>query len=441
MSKLAILIITRNNIEKLKACVKSIRLWYRDTVNIIVADNGSEDGTSIWLQEQNNLSYVVFEKDEASLGKIMNVVMDNFDLGGNLLLLSPEYMVTQHSIINLCEAIEQEDTIGAISGIDHTYIGLNDKKYNEISDYCAKIVYSKEQNEYGFGINGNAVLLKKSVLDRIGPFNEEVCSMGAMMTDLALRLITADYKIMNCKTAIFYSFQKEKENLYVNDTDRRILFKKWKMHYFNIYPNGNLVQFLPEDKAIDVLEVGCDCGVNLLAIHNHNKRANLYGIEVNECAAEIAKHVANVKVLDIEKDTLDFGAQKFDYIIFGDVLEHLRDPEKVITDCKTLLKENGSVIASIPNLMHISVMEQLLHGRFTYTDTGLLDKTHIHLFTYYEIVDMVKRAGYLLDSMSGNRIEITENQRLLMNQLVALSNHVETFMYETFQYIVKMSKK
>lgn len=58
------------------------------------------------------------------------------------------------------------------------------------------------------------------------------------------------------------------------------------------------------------------------------------------------------------------------------------------------MNEGGEILASIPNLMYISVIEQLLYGNFTYTDIGLLDKTYIHLFTYNEIVRMFDEAGY-----------------------------------------------
>ena len=55
----------------------------------------------------------------------------------------------------------------------------------------------------------------------------------------------------------------------------------------------------------------------------------------------------------------------FDYIIFGDVLEHLHDPMAALAYCKDFLKEEGRIIANIPNVMHISVIEELLKGNFT----------------------------------------------------------------------------
>jgi len=129
----------------------------------------------------------------------------------------------------------------------------------------------------------------------------------------------------------------------------------------------------------------------------------------------------------------------FDYIIFGDVLEHLRRPDKAIEYCKSLLKNYGCIIASIPNLMHISVMEDLLKGNFTYRETGLLDKTHIHFFTYNEIIRMFRDNGYRITNITTIIHKITEEQRTLIDQLTSIYDSPH-FMYETFQYIISAQK-
>lgn len=67
----------------------------------------------------------------------------------------------------------------------------------------------------------------------------------------------------------------------------------------------------------------------------------------------------------------------FDYIILGDVLEHLTDPWKIVNELKQYLKKDGCLISSIPNIMHVSVLRNLVLGNFTYEDSGILDKTHL----------------------------------------------------------------
>ncbi len=150
------------------------------------------------------------------------------------------------------------------------------------------------------------------------------------------------------------------------------------MNYFNLMPSFLLSVLIEKsDTPLRILEVGCDLGATLLEIKNGHPDSRLFEIEINKAAAEIAGHIANVTVGNIEDKKLPFEGE-FDYILFGDVLEHLHDPQDVIRFCRGKLSEHGCIIANVPNIMHISVMEQLLHGKFEYTDSGLLDRTHIH---------------------------------------------------------------
>ena len=107
----------------------------------------------------------------------------------------------------------------------------------------------------------------------------------------------------------------------------------------------------------------CGCG----RVRHPHRRDCLYS----------AKHLAEVKVGNIEDQEIPFEGA-FDYIIFGDVLEHLHDPQGIVRFCREKLTERGCILTSIPNVMHVTVMEQLLKGRFEYQDTGLLDRSHIH---------------------------------------------------------------
>lgn len=77
---------------------------------------------------------------------------------------------------------------------------------------------------------------------------------------------------------------------------------------------------------------------------------------------------------------------EFDFIIFGDVLEHLRYPKKVM---EIAIRFGDCVLTSIPNIAHSSIILNLLNGDFTYRKLGLLDDTHIHFFTRKSIYEMM----------------------------------------------------
>ena len=91
--------------------------------------------------------------------------------------------------------------------------------------------------------------------------------------------------------------------------------------------------------------------------------------------------------------------------------------------------------------MHISVIEQLLQGNFTYSEYGLLDYTHIHLFTYNEIVRMFVEAGYEILNIEAYGMPISDRQKELIESLLLIENQGEKFMYEAFHYVVKAQKK
>ena len=143
-----------------------------------------------------------------------------------------------------------------------------------------------------------------------------------------------------------------------------------------------------------VLDVGCATGYLARALAERG--CTVSGVEFDAEAAEEARpHLERLVIGDLE--TMDlaeaFGEDRFDVIVFGDVLEHLRDPLPVLRGARALLADRGSVVASIPNIAHGSVRLALLAGRFDYQDLGLLDSTHVRFFTRSSVEDLFREAG------------------------------------------------
>lgn len=147
-----------------------------------------------------------------------------------------------------------------------------------------------------------------------------------------------------------------------------------------------------------VLDAGCACG-NLGAMLHKLKNCQISGIEFNKESAlkaiasrsfEIVEH-ADLNSMDMNwfKEHL----QKFDYIIFGDVLEHLLFPQEALDNFKKCLKPEGEFLISLPNVAHASIKANLLLNRFDYTEIGILDKTHLHFFTAESIAEMLADIG------------------------------------------------
>lgn len=149
----------------------------------------------------------------------------------------------------------------------------------------------------------------------------------------------------------------------------------------------------------DILEIGCHTGYFTKLLHDAG--CSVVGVEKNPIAAGYAKKIAkDVIVSDIEiPGTLKQLAgydNGFDAILFMHVLEHLQDPWKTLRAIKPYLKKNtGFIIITLPNIAAWEIRKNLFfHGKFEYSEIGILDKTHLRFFTPATAKKMVLEAGY-----------------------------------------------
>lgn len=143
-----------------------------------------------------------------------------------------------------------------------------------------------------------------------------------------------------------------------------------------------------------VLDIGCSSG-NLGKELIDQKNCLVDGIELNKFDYfKAKKRLRKVHNLNIEVDNLSGIQEKYDYIILSDVIEHLVNPISTLKKIKSLIKFNGEIVFSVPNMAHLSVRLMLLNGDFSYGKTGLLDNSHLHFYTFKEIQRVFNGAGY-----------------------------------------------
>ncbi len=147
----------------------------------------------------------------------------------------------------------------------------------------------------------------------------------------------------------------------------------------------------------DVLDIGCGEGffaAELAAAGNRNS-----GID------DRAEPIENAIFEDYCSLDLDggiaaaiqqLGGKRFDRILLLDVLEHLKRPEQILDQCHAVLKPEGQVIVSLPNVANIAVRLALLVGRFDYRERGILDRTHLRFFTRKTARRLLEDAGYAI---------------------------------------------
>lgn len=128
-----------------------------------------------------------------------------------------------------------------------------------------------------------------------------------------------------------------------------------------------------------VLDVGAAHGYLAASLRDRGFRVT--AIEGNpDLAREAANYCDEIVVADLD-GPLPILRDRFDVIIYGDVLEHLKDPKGVLISINQNLKPDGLVIISLPNIANLYVRLHLLMGRFNYQDRGILDRTHLRFFT------------------------------------------------------------
>ena len=148
-----------------------------------------------------------------------------------------------------------------------------------------------------------------------------------------------------------------------------------------------------------VLECGCANG-RMTKYLKHELKCKMYIVEKEAAAYKEARNYADDGICG---DIMDFlWADRwtaFDYIVFADVLEHLPNPEAVLKRCRSILKDTGRILISIPNIAHNDVLIRMFQDRFQYTNIGLLDDTHIHFFARKSILPMAHQTGFVLTGM------------------------------------------
>jgi 2-polyprenyl-3-methyl-5-hydroxy-6-metoxy-1,4-benzoquinol methylase len=157
-------------------------------------------------------------------------------------------------------------------------------------------------------------------------------------------------------------------------------------------PREDLASRVPAGAGA-VLDVGCSRGATAAALRARGV-AWIAGIEPDpEDAAAAAEAYDEVLCARLESVAADF-AGRFDAVLFGDVLEHLEDPSEALVRVRPWLKPGGAIVASVPNLGHWAVVDDLLRGRFDYVPYSLLSGTHVRFFTRRTLTDLFEASGY-----------------------------------------------
>jgi 2-polyprenyl-3-methyl-5-hydroxy-6-metoxy-1,4-benzoquinol methylase len=147
----------------------------------------------------------------------------------------------------------------------------------------------------------------------------------------------------------------------------------------------------------DVLDIGCGEGFFAAELAKSGNRVT--GIDNRTVPVE-AQAFERYFQADLEQGITpaveQLSGQRFDRVLLLDVLEHLSQPEKILQQCHDVLKREGQLVVSLPNVANIAVRLMLLLGHFDYQERGLLDKTHLRFFTRKTARRLLENNGYAI---------------------------------------------
>jgi SAM-dependent methyltransferase len=155
--------------------------------------------------------------------------------------------------------------------------------------------------------------------------------------------------------------------------------------------HGVVVHRLGRQAPSRVLDLGC--GAGLVADRLRAAGHHVTGVDLDEDPA-VADRVDRFVKADLDEGLPPEVGTDYDVVLAADVFEHLRQPDRLLRELRSVLRPGGVVVASIPNFAHWYPRLRVLAGRFDYDRRGILDRGHLRFFTRASFERLAESAGY-----------------------------------------------
>ena len=182
-----------------------------------------------------------------------------------------------------------------------------------------------------------------------------------------------------------------------------------------------LLPFIPR-QGTRLIDIGCGEGVFALMLKREMGYTETWGMEIDDKAANIAAtRLDRVIQGDVVQTIDELPDGYFDLVCMNDLLEHLMWPEEFLVRLRAKLSPEGRIFCSIPNIRQYRLLWNLLqHQDFEYTESGLLDRTHIRFFTRKTFISLLKRAGYEPVSVVGSSVKKRRSLKFIILNALTL---------------------
>lgn len=357
VKKTAISIVSYNNKEILQQCIYSIKEHCAPSAySIVIVDNASTDGVKQWLEKMSDDMTVILSDENLGFPKGCNVCIKYAEPDQDIFLLNNDTRMTHNALFWLRMGLYSNDYIGA-TGCIANYSGneqILNVSFSRPEDY---VTYAKKINvpmanpyEEKSRLCGFAMLIRRSIVNKIGGLDEAFTPGYFEDDDYSLRIRELGYRLLVCHNSFIYhigsqSFNKTKtEPVILRNYQHSI--EKWG------YDNFGSAMIKQEEKdilsnitsrqneAIKILEIGAGTGNFLSMIKYNYPNAEIWGTD--ECESAIQHSVTNIPILlhNIASSALPFTTNYFDYIIINKDEEYIASHD-VINKILPFLSDNG----------------------------------------------------------------------------------------------------
>lgn len=233
----------------------------------------------------------------------------------------------------------------------------------------------------------------------------------------------------------------DKKTTLKNDTNSRFAILK-NSHAFVFSatygtPRKDLIDLIPE-QAIEILELGCAEGTTGKLLQENYPKKNVDAVEMSTKLAELAKpFYRKTYISSFEKFA---PKQSYDAIICGDVIEHMADPWEQIGRMHKMLKPGGSLIASLPNAGHWSLVKDMLKGKFEYLPVGITCITHLRWFTEASIKKALEGSGFGIEVFYREQLKPSPEGKKFIHKMVEMGYGDEQSLL-TNEFTIRALKK
>lgn len=393
----SIIVFAQGREQQLSSCLWSIETFTsKDSYELFVI------GKDLQLSGEAATKIKYFEIDNNPVAAINKAIADSN--GRDIAFLYGDTVVTSNWLSRLKQVLYSTENCGAVgpigcnSSIYQSVPIEEQKEYSTIRDMALvaaeNAVHNKGQVGHSLFLDAFCILFTREIWQRFGPWVEEYQCPAKAVMDYTVNLVKAGYDCLVAKEVWLHnSFYPLRGAEYSDE----LVFRKIRgfSSGYSMGAREDLLDLANLKKSdLTIMDIGCACGGTLMKAREMNPNAQLYGIELSPGAAAVAEHFGQVfqaDMLTIDKPEL---LDKFDYIFMGDVLEHIVDTDGALAKVYSWLKKGGQLIVSVPNIANISIITNMLMGKWHYGDSGILDRTHMRFFTYKEMVENLARHNF-----------------------------------------------